>query len=169
MQLFSVGNQRILVANVGVQMICNDQIVCEDDGMAKSRKGKLSSIQVDKHVATRFKEICDAMPMSPSMARVAAGLVNWFGEQSNIVRTAVVSGVPDGMEHQFADALEALAETLRRRGSGQNHTHGPGSSPLPPAPAAPGATKREPDPQQGRRHNTPPKVARTRGEGHSRG
>jgi hypothetical protein len=100
---------------VDVEMVCNENKVCDDAGMAKSRKGKLSSIQVEQPVAVKFKQICDSMPMSPSMARVAAGLVDWFGRQKNVVRMAIVGGVPEGTEHAFADALEALADQYRSR------------------------------------------------------
>jgi hypothetical protein len=101
-------------------MSCNAKSFCQDAGMAKSRRGKLSSIQVDQPVAARFKEICGEMPMSPSMSRVAAGLVDWFGRQSNVVRMALVGGVPAGLERPVADALEALAAELRGRAKSAN-------------------------------------------------
>jgi hypothetical protein len=127
------------------------------------------SVAIHKDTHAKFAKACKQRSVGRSMNDAATRLVEWFVRQSQPVQTAVLSDVDSGMEHYYAAALEQLAEDERRKGTGQNHTHGPGSSPLPPAPAAPGATKREPDPQQGRLHNTPPKVARTRGEGHSRG
>lgn len=77
------------------------------------RKGKFATIQVDPSVVGEFKDACESMPLSPSMSRVATGLVKWFSNQPQFVKTAVVAGIDSGLNAEYARLLDELAKQVR--------------------------------------------------------
>lgn len=79
--------------------------------MAKER----TTIQVDTETLRTFRDACDAMPQSPKMSRVAIGLCRWFSRRTELVKSAVISGIDEGMEHIYAKALRETADELERR------------------------------------------------------
>lgn len=77
------------------------------------RSGKFATIQVDPSVVGEFKEACESMPLSPSMSRVATGLVRWFSAQPEFVKTSVVAGIDSGLNSAYAKLLDELARQVR--------------------------------------------------------
>lgn len=73
-----------------------------------------ATIQIDRESHADFVKACASMPQSPPLGRVAAGLVRWFARRSEAVKTAVISGVDEGMERLYAQALRETADELER-------------------------------------------------------
>ncbi len=90
---------------------------CADTLQILSVKQK-ATIQVDPTAHRIFIQACKEMPQTPPMGRVASGLVKWFARQPEAVKTAVISGVDEGLEIPYALALERVAKELRDRAAG---------------------------------------------------
>jgi hypothetical protein len=91
-----------------------------------------STIQVDPETLKIFRAACEAMPQQPKMSRVAIGLARWFARQGQVIKTAVISGVDEGMELVYASALRAAADELERRAIkrvGEVTSKGPAGTP----------------------------------------
>lgn len=74
-----------------------------------------TTIQVDTETLRTFRDACDAMPQSPKMSRVAIGLCRWFSRRTELVKSAVISGIDEGMERIYAQAMRETADELDRK------------------------------------------------------
>lgn len=107
-----------------------------------------------------FTAVCKGKKLGRSKQDVGYRLIKWFCAQPDIVRTAVTQDVDVGMEAPYAQALELLSATLRKRAAeyaasgqqihdlsmpaGDDESH-----PRSPPPVAPEEPDRKP---QSRRH-----------------
>lgn len=86
-----------------------------DISIQLERVAKPKTIQVDAESHALFQKSCRAMPQSPPIGRVAAALIRWFSRRGDIVKSAVMSGIDEGMELAYARALRETADEIERR------------------------------------------------------
>lgn len=81
---------------------------------AKDRK----PLQCSPEALDLLAEICDAPEIGRSRFDVINRMITWFSNQKAYVQTAILGNVDQGMELEYARALEILANDLRRKVSG---------------------------------------------------
>jgi hypothetical protein len=72
------------------------------------------TVAIHADAAKPFLEVCKGRAVGRSMNDAATRIVQWFVRQPQIVQTAVVSDVDEGMEAAYAKALRQLADDLDR-------------------------------------------------------
>jgi hypothetical protein len=115
--------------------------------MGDSIKTKRQSVQIENDAHEAFAKVCDARRVKVKYQDAASEILRWFARQPQLVQSAILSEVDEGMEIGFATALESLAAELRlkagasRRMSGADATlrrreesPEPETQPEPPAP-----------------------------------
>jgi hypothetical protein len=85
--------------------------LCSVDGVPKERM----TLAVAGEVHKLFASVCKGRSVGRSMNDTATRIIAWFCRQEPLIQTAIANDVDAGMEHAYADALEALAAELRGR------------------------------------------------------
>src|SRR4051812_29043430 len=92
-------------------MLACDRKISFNRGMAKRDDGEWTTIGVKVSTRDLLADYCTERHGS-NVRDVTTALIEWFLRQDKPVRTAILSGVDDGMEPHYAAMLRALATDL---------------------------------------------------------